>query len=82
MSKNDENDPADAVLEIPDKGVQLAEEFRKIRFVSKTTVFHSPVKRNNYQSFSKASKTVTVSKNNKVKTVKVSPPSQQRVEKQ
>ena len=75
------NEIADAIIDIPHKGVQLAEEFRERRLVSKTTLFHSPVKRNNYQS-SRFVRTTKLKQLKLIETLPISYLSQLRVEKQ
>ena len=50
------------ILDIPNTGVRLAEEFWEKRLMAKTLDFHAPITQNKYQSFSKALKTVTIKK--------------------
>ena len=59
------------ILHIPNTGVRLAAEFRQEHLLSKTLSFHAPITRSKYHTFSKALKSVTIKKNNKVKIQEV-----------
>ena len=65
------NDTADAILKLPEIGDKQASEFTEYRLFAKSVLFHAPIVRNNYKTFSKALKTITIKKNNKIKVIEV-----------
>ena len=65
------DDAADSILKLPGVGDKQASEFLEYRLYAKSVPFHAPITRNNYKTFSKALKTITITKNNKVKVIEV-----------
>ena len=52
-------------------GYKLAGEFKECRLFTTSIPFQAAITLNNYETFSKALKKVTIKKNNKVKVIKV-----------
>ena len=65
------DESAEAILKLPEVGYRLAGEFTEYRLFTTSIPFHAAITRNNYETFSKALKTVTIKKNNKVKVIEV-----------
>ena len=65
------DESAEAILKLTEVGYKLAGQFIELRLFTTSIPFHAGITRSNYETFSKALKTVTIKKNNKVKVIKV-----------
>ena len=60
---------AEAILKLPEVHYKLDGEFTGYRLFTTSIPFHAAVTRNNYETFNKALKTVTIKNKNKVKVM-------------
>ena len=65
------DESAEAILKLPEVHYKLDGEFTGYRLFTTSIPFHAAVTRNNYETFNKALKTVTIKNKNKVKVMEV-----------